>query len=510
MANINDREKLVNLDESGLISDIEGLTLTNENVIKSDSLETGKNIKQMFYESICENDCLSFIKAKAIDVNVVFSEPFVSMQYLSWTPLHVACKKGKVKLVEGLLALGADQRIQDKKGETALHVACKYGSHGCVELLLNHDMDNLKDMQNKQGLTPLCKALYRLETAFRGDSYYRTIDLLIEAGCDVNLCPAVTNMTPLHLVAERWGSRVVVEKLIAAGADVNKVTVDSSPLMSALCRTRVDSGTVEALIAAGADVNYRNRSGKYVLHVAVAKSEDVCVEYLLSAGADPNLLDSDGCSPLWIAVSENNIKITPMLLKAGGDVNFTSKEYNVSLLCKAAIIGNKKITQLLLNHNAEVDTMTTLGATALHYAIDRGNFDIVTMLLERNCDLTNYSLFSDMFNAQNALQIALKKGDRKVIKLLLKMGFPIHMIGREVLIESVKEDESLLAWMTVFLFEPPSLAQLARVSVREMCGPSLIKVMETLIEDCCIPRALADAILMKDVLADEHVEYGFY
>ncbi|XP_052794797.1 ankyrin-3-like [Mya arenaria] len=470
--------------------------------------EDKQSIKQIFYESICEKSMkhiVCFIESESVNVNTVFNEQFVSMQYHTWTPLHIACKKGNVELVEWLLNREADPKIEDKKGETPLHVACKHGHDKCVRTLLNAN-EFLKDKQNKQGLTPLCKALYRLETAFKENNYYKTIELLINAGCNVNLSP-VTNMTPLHLVAKRWSSKAVVEKLIAAGAQVNIVTTDSSPLMSALCRQRVDSETVLALIKAGADVNYKNPSGKAVLHVAVAKSEDICVGHLLLAGADPNIKDADGNSPLWIAVSENNVRITPLLLGHGGDVNFANKEYNMSLLCKATFNRNKTITKMLLDSHADVDMMTSLGASALHYAVDNGNEDIIRLLLERNCYLGNYSLFKNLYDPQNALQIALSNGDADIVKLLLRYGFQVRMMSRESVLDIVRDDEELVEWLTYFLSTPQSLLHLARVKLRLVCGTDLIRVLEALVQGHHIPERLADIILMKDCEKSAGEEY---
>jgi ankyrin repeat protein len=359
-------------------------------------------------------------------------------------------------------------------------------------------------MQNNQGITPLMKAVYRSDTSFRENSYMKTIDSLIMAGCDVNLSPP-SNMTPLHVVAGKWRSTDLVKKLIHHGADVNINTEKSSPLMTALCRQKVNTDTVIALIDSGADVNYKNDYHKSVLHVAVAKSEDICVKNLLSAGALVNVLDLDGNSPLWIAVSDNNATITEMLLKHGGDVNFTNRDYNMSLLCKAACDINNKLFRLLLDHDADVDIATKLGAPPLHYAVDNGDIEKVKLLLAKNCDLHEYSAYKDLYNPMNALQIAFTQNDEQMVKLLMRAGFPVDelQIKLRYLPKRMRENEELIEWIYNFFYSSKSLQHICRLRLRNAYGRNIVHVVKTLVEENIIPQRVADTILLKDLLSHE-------
>lgn len=489
----------------------ENLPPTMENISPADNLvKLYKCLKERDLESV------KFLVTETdMDINHVFTETFVDIGHIGWSALHFLSHRGKVRELKCLRELGAKPNLCNKKGDTALHLAAKHGHYECAEYLLEWDND-LKDKQNLMGLTPLMKALYRVDVVFKEKSYHRTIDALLNAGCNVNLCPK-SNISPLHIVAGKWSCVSAAEKLLAAGADVNLNTTastekPSSPLMTALCRHKVDSAMVATLIKAGADVNYRNTNGKYVLHIAVSKSEDICVENLLIAGADPNVEDCEGNSPLWIAVSENNIKIAPLLISHGADVNFCNTPYRMSLLAKAVSGNNKKMVELLLNHNADVDIQTRLGATALHYAVDNGNLDIAKQLLMRNCSLDNYSQFKNLYNPQNVLQIALCGGDEDLVKLLFRVGFPVDELHIDVryLPPIVAKKAELVEWMYNYFYKPVTLLHLCRVELRKLYRTSLPAIVQTLLSENLIHSRLADSLLMKDLLSDNAMYDDIY
>lgn len=55
----------------------------------------------------------------------------------NYTPLHVACNKGRVKAARTLLDAGSNPNAITNKRETPLHFACYNGNIELVELLLD-------------------------------------------------------------------------------------------------------------------------------------------------------------------------------------------------------------------------------------------------------------------------------------------------------------------------------------------------------------------------------------
>ncbi|EDQ84152.1 uncharacterized protein MONBRDRAFT_30538 [Monosiga brevicollis MX1] len=138
---------------------------------------------------------------------------------LGYTPLHVACEKGHVKVVEMLLKHGADAEAKEivstvppsfpldppydgtpvphdddddaavPFGQTPLHRACFNGHDKVVEMLLKHGVD--AEAQNYVSTVPPSSPLYP---------------------------PMMDGDTPLH-VACRYGHVKVVEMLLKHGVD---------------------------------------------------------------------------------------------------------------------------------------------------------------------------------------------------------------------------------------------------------------------------------------------------
>ena len=78
--------------------------------------------------------------------------------------------------------------------------------------------------------------------------------------------------------------------------------------------------------------------------------------------------------------------------------------------------GNLKLVKILLDNGADPSLQTKTGATALLYAVYRGDYRIVQLLLEYNPHLVN---ISDI-NKLSSLHSVCRLGNAKILKLLIK------------------------------------------------------------------------------------------
>ena len=111
----------------------------------------------------------------------------------------------------------------------------------------------------------------------------------------------------------------MVEVLLSAGADVNKINrLARTPLFEAARNGRVE--VVERLLSAGAHVKTPGHVNRTLLHRPVLARYTEVVRLLLAAGADANKAFRKHTPLLW-AVFYGRTEMVELLLAAGADIN---------------------------------------------------------------------------------------------------------------------------------------------------------------------------------------------
>ena len=100
----------------------------------------------------------------------------------------------------------------DNSGDTPLHHACRSGFMWGAEALVNYSNDSLSILNSKTGESTLQLAARHGRT--------EVVELLVDAGADMNICNINTKWTALYVAAEQ-GHTELVKLLVDAGADVN-------------------------------------------------------------------------------------------------------------------------------------------------------------------------------------------------------------------------------------------------------------------------------------------------
>lgn len=173
-----------------------------------------------------------------------------------------------VRVVERLLAAGADPSAADSRGETALFDAARTDQPDAIRALVAAGAD--LNHVSRDGLTPI------LVVPFPRTREDATLAALIRAGARVD-CHAPDGTTPLHrLLIEAagphewnnyrspwrsWRFRAAFERLIAAGAAVNRADhAGTTPFMLAAGIRNCD--VLTPLLDAGADPTLRDQQGR--------------------------------------------------------------------------------------------------------------------------------------------------------------------------------------------------------------------------------------------------------
>ena len=192
------------------------------------------------------------------------------------------------------------------------------------------------------------------------------VQVLIDAGAEVDGRTPYDGVTPLMAAAGLNRTPDVVRTLIAAGADPNaRMEGSDYPAYTALMAAawyNPNPAVLQALLEAGADVHAATHDGWTALRYAVSghytelgDSElSTIVRQLLAAGADPHVRDAHGTTALMYAsVSGSNLEVVELLAAEGIEVDAQDDAGRSALMWAAAFAASPEVVELLLDLGAD-------------------------------------------------------------------------------------------------------------------------------------------------------------
>ena len=169
--------------------------------------------------------------------------------------------------------------------------------------------------------------------------------------------------------------------------------------------------SVEALLCQGFEINTQDSlCNSTILNWAVRYKHKGLVAFLLSKGADVTIEDEEHSVLIW-AVREDDKEIVDMLLAHNADPAAKTRDGGYTALHIAAIRGRKDIVEgLLIKAGALVNAANYYDQTPLMLAVSKGHKEIVALLLARGSTMS--------MHGHNVLSIAAEKGHREIVQLL--------------------------------------------------------------------------------------------
>eukprot|EP01130_Rhizamoeba_saxonica_P016897 TRINITY_DN790_c0_g1_i3.p1 TRINITY_DN790_c0_g1~~TRINITY_DN790_c0_g1_i3.p1 ORF type:complete len:840 (+),score=162.66 TRINITY_DN790_c0_g1_i3:259-2778(+) len=137
-------------------------------------------------------------------------------------------------------------------------------------------------------------------------------------------------------------------------------------------------------------------------------------------------LDEDHRNPLLFAAGEGHIHIIEWLLNNGADPAATASEFRTNLLTEAVKHNQIEVVKYVLEeqkfHNFNVDeTTSSIKWSALHYACNFGNFEILQYLISKGASI-------DLQTNQGRSPLHLAFNHPNLIDLLLENGANVNQI----------------------------------------------------------------------------------
>ena len=347
-------------------------------------------------------DIMLLLLERGANINMVMGE--------YGTALAAAASSGKMHIVSLLLDRGADINKLGGKYGTVLAAAAYYGHTNMVMLLLERGADI--DMVMGEYGTALAAASHSGNTD--------TVSLLLDRGSNINMAVGGRYGTALAAAAFR-GNMHIVLLLLDRGANINMV---SGRYGTALATAAVSGNMhmVSLLLDRGADINMVT-GGDYgtALATAVSCEDKHMVSLLLKRGANINMIVGGKYgTALAVAVYRRKYMVS-LLLDRGADVNLVISGGYGTALTAAANRGDMDIMSLLLRRGADINMGGEYG-TVLAAAAYRGDTDTVSLLLYQEVEINKYGA---------ALAAAAHQGKKDTLSLLLDRGADVNMVVGE-------------------------------------------------------------------------------
>lgn len=185
---------------------------------------------------------------------------------------------------------------------------------------------------------------------------------------------------------QKSGSAQTEQKSASAEKSAN-IKVSSDPEAFVEAARLNDTALVEKFLAAGADVNSRNKSGVYPLHWAAWNGNMEMVRKLVEKQAYIDVMDGyRDETPLSWAAKKGHLEVVKYLVEKGAAVN-NSDRYKETPLMDAARYGHDEMVRFLLYNNAKINDVTVDGISALMFASMNGHEKVVKTLLEFRADI---------------------------------------------------------------------------------------------------------------------------
>jgi len=215
----------------------------------------------------------------------------------------------------------------------------------------------------------------------------------IQDGADVNWRE---NDRPMIGWAAQDGSVEMISILLESGADINNPDgFGDTPLMRAVDMNQPDA--VALLITKGADIDARTPSNENVATIAIRNGNQEIFKILAENGAD---LSSSGEPLALTAAQYQYYDLIPVIAANGGDLDEASSYYTA--LSYAVDQGNSELVKLLLDSGADPNARAEQGLTPIVRAVE--NREILDMLIQAKADPNQTDIYG-----RTALILAIEK-----------------------------------------------------------------------------------------------------
>ncbi|UKZ79001.1 hypothetical protein TrVFT333_006752 [Trichoderma virens FT-333] len=411
----------------------------------------------------------------------------------------------KIEPISYLLSHDANPTLASSLGSTPMHVAAYQGSSEIVRLLAEAkaDIDYCENSALMSAIHTMSDSAEVLRTLLeygadinRKDSVGRTaLDAVIVNNHPniVKLMLSESKVKPDFsrerlLEAVRNGYTEVVSLVLESGADVNMLDEDNASL-TALAMPLKDASMIRTVLEYGPDLSIIDKRGNTALHRITANTPVESVRRVVNAGGQLHVgsLNNEYETPLIISIRACNMEVFSYLMTKSlvpGTLNIAYSPREGALLHFACAEGTIDMVQILIKNGADINHLLLsqkvsvdvtdafgrkpahfacynslealnilgvpdsdfavrdmVGRVPLHYAVLRGQLDLVEEVLARSMrvgvgiDVLDYDGWTPLLWAARASRIFSCEEELQrpqydaVVSLLLSKGADPNVRG---------------------------------------------------------------------------------
>jgi ankyrin repeat protein/Mg2+ and Co2+ transporter CorA len=323
----------------------------------------------------------------------------------------------EVQTLHTYLRTVAQQPKGQENGLRILLQACaEIGNERLVEIVLDQGANI--DAANESSLPAL---LYAVQ-----GGHVDTVRLLLSRGANIN--GTDSGKRTAVMLAASSGKLEVLKMLLDRRADIGAQDKQGrSAVTHAVSGGHVD--VLKILFDYGANARGKDVGGKTPVMYAASNVDCDILDLLLQHGADLHGVDTEGRGPLMHAIinekasMDDKVRILTMLLRKGADVASTGE--TVGCLRHAALAGQNRILELLVQHKANINAVDENGRSPLlHLASDtaktpKWNRETVSIILNAGANVDHSDKDRRTTRRRTAVQWAASTGHLTLVQAIL-------------------------------------------------------------------------------------------
>lgn len=298
------------------------------------------------------------------------------------TPLHMACLKTNLEMVQLLIKEGSSPYVKDTLGRSPFMYAVETSNPVITKYFLDEHIGNTNEKDSIE-ISALCYAIKNKGNQYQNNlkENLEVIQLLVENGANINTDTGTE--LPISVACE-YANTGAFQYLIEKKADL------STALRASLIYPQLEC--LKIVLPLIEDTIWHidsplDNNGNTAAHLAVIAGDLEMLKYLRTKAADFHIYNKETHDILLTAVKHGKIQILSYLLES--KYSFLTVGDNLSPIHCAAQYNQVSVLEFLLQNNLGSLEDVYRNLTPLLMAGGYGNLDMVNFILKLNPNRIN-------------------------------------------------------------------------------------------------------------------------